>query len=79
MSKKETSGIVISNRMNKTVVVIEKKPSAHKKYGKIILKTNKYYADDPNNKCQIGDIVRIQETRPLSKNKRWKITEIIKS
>lgn len=78
MPKKETYGIVISNKMNKTVTVIEKRPIAHKKYKKIILKTNKYYVDDPNNECKIGDQVRIQETRPLSKNKRWKIIELIK-
>nr|ARW63776.1 ribosomal protein S17 [Chondria sp. (in: red algae)] len=78
MPKKETFGIVISNKMNKTAVVIEKKPITHKKYKKIILRTNRYYADDPNNECKIGDKVKIEETRPLSKNKRWKITELIK-
>nr|YP_009396854.1 ribosomal protein S17 [Ophidocladus simpliciusculus]ARW66040.1 ribosomal protein S17 [Ophidocladus simpliciusculus] len=78
MSKKETSGIVISNKMDKTIVVIVKKPIAHKKYGKIIEKTNKYYVHDPLNKCKIGDQVKIQETRPLSKNKRWKLVESIK-
>lgn len=78
MPKKETSGIVISNKMDKTVIVIEKKPIAHKKYGKIMLRTNKYYVDDPNNQCKVGDKVKIEETRPLSKNKRWKITELIK-
>nr|ARW60654.1 ribosomal protein S17 [Polysiphonia sp.] len=78
MPKKETSGIVISNKMNKTITVIVKNPIAHKKYSKIITKTNKYYVDDPYNKCNIGDRVRIQETRPLSKNKRWKIIELIK-
>nr|ARW69372.1 ribosomal protein S17 [Polysiphonia sp.] len=78
MNKKETTGIVISNKMNKTIIVVVKKPIAHKKYGKIITKTNKYYVDDPLNECHIGDKVRIQETRPLSKNKRWKILELIK-
>nr|ARW68347.1 ribosomal protein S17 [Chondria sp. (in: red algae)] len=78
MPKKETMGIVISNKMNKTVTVIEKKPVAHRKYGKIILKTNKYYVHDPNNQCKIGDKVKIEEVRPLSKNKRWQITELMK-
>ena len=79
MAKKETIGIVISNKMEKTAIVIEKKPVAHKKYGKIILRTNRYYVDDPNNICQIGDKVQIEETRPLSKHKRWKIIELIQS
>lgn len=79
MSKKETVGVVISNKMNKTITVIVKRQIAHKKYGKIIAKTNKYYADDPLNKCKIGDIVKIQETRPLSKNKHWKLIELIRS
>nr|YP_009393356.1 ribosomal protein S17 [Symphyocladiella dendroidea]ARW61918.1 ribosomal protein S17 [Symphyocladiella dendroidea] len=79
MSKKETFGTVISNKMNKTITVIVKHPIAHKKYGKIINRTNRYYVDDPDNKCNIGDRVKIQETRPLSKNKRWKIIELIKN
>nr|YP_009398950.1 ribosomal protein S17 [Cliftonaea pectinata]ARW68145.1 ribosomal protein S17 [Cliftonaea pectinata] len=78
MPKKETNGIVISNKMEKTIVVIVKKQIPHKKYGKIMTKTNKYYVDDPSNKCKIGDLVKIQETRPLSKNKRWKLIELIK-
>nr|YP_010851465.1 ribosomal protein S17 [Echinothamnion hookeri]WGH14442.1 ribosomal protein S17 [Echinothamnion hookeri] len=79
MPNKETFGIVVSNKMNKTITVIVKKPVAHKKYGKIINRTNKYYVDDPFNQCNIGDKVRIQETRPLSKNKRWKIVKLIKN
>lgn len=79
MPKKETIGIVISNKMDKTVTVINKKPKPHQKYGKIILKTNKYYVHDATNECKIGDKVKIEETRPLSKQKRWKITSIIKS
>nr|YP_009399556.1 ribosomal protein S17 [Dictyomenia sonderi]ARW69162.1 ribosomal protein S17 [Dictyomenia sonderi] len=78
MPKKETFGTVVSNKMNKTITVVVKNPSAHKKYGKIINRTNKYYVDDPSNECNIGDTVKIQETRPLSKNKRWKIIELIK-
>nr|YP_009326666.1 30S ribosomal protein S17 [Membranoptera platyphylla]AMJ16923.1 30S ribosomal protein S17 [Membranoptera platyphylla] len=77
MPKKETSGIVVSNKMNKTIVVAVKKQIPHKKYGKIITKTNKYYAHDSLNECCIGDRVKIQETRPLSKNKRWNLIELI--
>nr|ARW64199.1 ribosomal protein S17 [Chondria sp. (in: red algae)] len=78
MAIKETFGVVISNKMHKTAVVIEKKPVPHKKYKKILLKTNKYYVHDPENQCEVGDQVKIEETRPLSKNKRWKITKLIK-
>lgn len=77
MPKKETVGTVISNKMDKTVTVIVKQQIKHKKYKKILNKTNKYYADDPLNICKIGDKIRIQETRPISKNKRWKIIELI--
>nr|AOM64672.1 ribosomal protein S17 [Riquetophycus sp.] len=79
MVKKENIGKVISNKMDKTIIVTVNKKISHKKYNKIIAKTNKYYADDPNNECEIGDIVKIQQTRPLSKNKRWiLINKIIK-
>ncbi len=71
MPIKETLGIVINDKMNKTITVAVKKQVSHKKYGKIYIKTNKYYAHDENNECKIGDIVQIQETRPLSKIKRW--------
>nr|QCI05366.1 ribosomal protein S17 [Compsothamnion thuyoides] len=77
MPKKETSGIVISNKMNKTIIVAVKKQISHKKYNKIMIRTNKYYAHDENNICNIGDTVRIQETRPLSKNKRWTLIKLI--
>nr|CRF40164.1 Ribosomal protein S17 [Laurencia snackeyi] len=77
MPKKETIGIVVSNKMDRTAIVIETKPTAHKKYRKIVSKTNRYYVDDPNNECRVGDKVQIEETRPLSKNKRWKITQLI--
>ena len=77
MTKKETLGTVISNKMDKTATVAVHKPKKHKKYGKITNKTNKYYVDDPNNICKIGDRVKIQETRPLSRNKRWKIIQLI--
>nr|YP_009297123.1 ribosomal protein S17 [Ceramium japonicum]AOM66466.1 ribosomal protein S17 [Ceramium japonicum] len=73
MPTKEKLGIVIKNAMNKTVTVAVKQQTSHKKYKKIFIKTNKFYAHDELNECQIGDTVKIQETRPISKNKRWKI------
>ena len=78
MTKKETIGLVISNKMDKTIIVAVKKQISHKKYGKIITKTNKYYVHDALNQCAIGDKVKIQETRPLSKNKRWNLIELLK-
>nr|QCI05540.1 ribosomal protein S17 [Crouania attenuata] len=71
MNNKIILGIVTSNKMNKTIVVSVKKQVAHKKYAKIMTKTNKYYAHDEDNECNIGDLVEIQSTKPLSKNKRW--------
>jgi len=73
MPIKETTGTVIKNKMNKTITVAVKKQISHKKYGKIIIQTNKYYAHDEKNECNIGDLVKIQETKPISKNKRWKL------
>lgn len=78
MSKKEIYGIVTSNKMDKTIIVTVKKQIAHKKYKKITNKTNKYYAHDNLNQCQIGDKVKIQETRPISKNKHWNLIELLK-
>nr|YP_009293788.1 ribosomal protein S17 [Rhodymenia pseudopalmata]AOM64470.1 ribosomal protein S17 [Rhodymenia pseudopalmata] len=77
MSKKETIGTVVSDKMNKTITVAVKNKIPHKKYSKIILKTNKYYAHDENNECRSGDCVKIEETRPISKNKRWKLVKKI--
>ena len=77
MSNKEIFGIVVSNKMDKTIVVAVRQQISHKKYTKIITKTNKYHAHDETNKCKIGDTVKIQKTRPLSKNKRWKLIELI--
>lgn len=80
MPIKETVGIVINNKMNKTITVSVITKSAHKKYNKIMSKTNKYYAHDENNECNIGDEVKIRETRPLSKNKHWTlVNKIIKN
>nr|WCH56369.1 ribosomal protein S17 [Hypnea sp.] len=78
MPSKETIGIVISNRMEKTITVAIKNQVKHKKYSKIIAKTKKYYAHDEYNECKTGDIVKIKETKPISKIKRWKfISKII--
>jgi small subunit ribosomal protein S17 len=73
MPIKERSGVVISNKMEKTIVVSIENRITHKKYGKVIAKTKKYKAHDENNECQIGDLVTIIETRPLSKTKRWNL------
>nr|QUE28839.1 ribosomal protein S17 [Porphyropsis coccinea] len=73
MATKEKVGQVTSNKMDKTIVVAVENRIAHKKYGKIIVKTKKYKAHDENNSCSIGDIVKIIETRPLSKTKSWKL------
>nr|WCH56169.1 ribosomal protein S17 [Calliblepharis sp.] len=72
MAIKETIGIVTSNKMEKTIKVTVKTQVKHKKYSKIIAKTKKYYAHDEYNECIIGDIVKIEETKPISKTKRWK-------
>lgn len=77
MAVKERVGLVVSNKMQKTVVVAVENRSPHPKYGKIVVKTKKFKAHDPENQCQEGDRVRIRETRPLSKTKRWEIAEII--
>jgi small subunit ribosomal protein S17 len=77
MATKERVGTVISNKMDKTVVVAVENRSPHPKYGKIVVKTKKFKAHDEENRCQEGDRVRIQETRPLSKTKRWQVTEIM--
>ena len=75
--RKERIGQVTSNKMNKTITVAVQRRIKHPIYGKFIGKTTKFTAHDENNDCGIGDTVRIAETRPLSKNKRWRLTEII--
>ena len=77
MAVKERVGLVVSNKMDKTVVVAVENRSPHPKYGKIVVKTKRYKAHDEENKCQEGDRVRIQETRPLSRTKRWNVVEIL--
>jgi small subunit ribosomal protein S17 len=75
--RKERIGIVVSNKMDKTIVVAEKRKVKHPIYGKFINRTTKLMAHDEKNSCNVGDVVRISETRPLSKNKNWRIVEII--
>lgn len=77
MAVKERVGLVISDKMQKTVVVAIENRAPHAKYGKIMVKTRYYKAHDEENTCRVGDRVRIQETRPLSKTKRWQIKEIL--
>lgn len=79
MAVKERVGLVVSDKMDKTVVVAIENRSPHPKYGKIVVKTQKYKVHDENNQCKIGDRVKIRETRPLSRTKRWAIAEIIES
>ncbi|MBW6533535.1 MAG: 30S ribosomal protein S17 [Mariniphaga sp.] len=75
--RKERVGVVVSNKMDKTIVVAEKRKVKHPIYGKFLNKTTKFYAHDEKNDCNIGDLVKIMETRPLSKNKCWRLIEII--
>ena len=75
--RKSRVGIVVSNKMDKTVVVAIKDNVVHPMYGKIIKRTLKVHAHDENNECGIGDKVSIMETRPLSKTKRWRVVSII--
>ena len=70
-------GIVTSNKMDKTVVVAVQRNVQHSVYGKTVKKTYTLKAHDENNSCQIGDTVKVMETRPLSKDKRWRLVEII--
>lgn len=75
--RKERIGVVFSNKMDKSITVAVKWKEKHPIYGKFVNKTKKYHAHDKKNECNIGDTVRIMETRPLSKTKRWRLVEII--
>lgn len=79
MAVKERVGVVVSDKMQKTVVVAIENRSPHPKYGKIVVKTKRYKVHDEDNQCKSGDRVRIRETRPLSRTKRWTIAEILSS
>ncbi len=75
--RKTRTGVVVSDKMDKTIVVEIRTRVRHPLYGKIMNRTNKIKAHDENNECGIGDTVRVMETRPLSKDKRWRLVEII--
>ena len=75
--RKERIGIVTSDKMQKSIVVAVERKVKHPKYGKFVKKTTNFGAHDENNDCNIGDTVRIMETRPLSKNKNWRLVEIV--
>jgi small subunit ribosomal protein S17 len=79
MAVKERVGEVVSDKMEKTIVVAIENRDKHPKYGKIVVRTKKYKVHDEENKCKIGDRVRIRETRPLSRTKRWTVAEILES
>lgn len=75
--RKEIIGVVASNKMDKSISVVVERRVKHAKYGKFVKKSSKFIAHDEKDECNIGDTVRIMETRPLSKNKRWRLVEII--
>jgi 30S ribosomal protein S17 len=75
--RKTRQGIVLSNKMDKTIIAAAKFKEKHPIYGKFISKTKKYYAHDEKNEVNLGDIVQIMETRPLSKLKRWRVVKIV--
>ena len=75
--RKIREGIVVSNKMDKTAVVAVIERVRHRRYAKTVQRTKRLYADDPNNDVREGDRVRLQETRPLSKLKRWRIVEVL--
>ena len=76
-TRRERVGVVVSNSMEKSIVISVKQKIKHPIYGKFVNKTSKFMAHDEENTCNVGDTVKISETRPLSKNKRWRLVEII--
>lgn len=78
VQRKELIGHVVSNKMNKTIVVEVIRKKAHPFYGRVISKAKKFYAHDEKNEAHAGDVVRLEETRPLSKLKRWRLKEILR-
>ena len=78
MPSKVRTGIVVSNKMDKTVIVRVERMAEHPLYGKRIKRAKKYVAHDANNQCGMGDEVKIRETRPFSKTKRWELVEIMR-
>ena len=75
--RKTRVGIVTSNKMDKTITVAVERKVKHPMYGKFVKKTSKFHAHDEKDECTIGDVVKIMETRPLSKTKRWRLIEVI--
>lgn len=79
VNRKQKVGRVVSNKMDKTVVVAVNYLRPHPLYRKTVRKTHKFYAHDETNACNIGDVVRIEETRPLSRLKRWRVVEVVEA
>ncbi|HWC52767.1 MAG TPA: 30S ribosomal protein S17 [Chitinophagaceae bacterium] len=75
--RKTRIGVVTSNKMNKTITVAVERKVKHPIYGKFVKKTTKFHAHDEKNECSIGDTVKIMETRPMSKTKRWRLVEVV--
>ena len=75
--RKERIGLVTSNKMDKSIVVAVEQKVKHAKYGKFLKRTTKFTAHDEENTCSIGDTVKIMETRPISKNKSWRLVEVV--
>lgn len=75
--RKERVGVVTSDKMDKSIVVSVERRVKHPKYGKFVKKTSKFVAHDEKNDCNIGDTVKIMETRPLSKTKNWRLVEVV--
>ncbi len=75
--RKERTGLVVSNKMDKTITVLIERRVMHPKYGKYVKRSTRYHAHDETDQCNVGDKVRIMETRPLSKHKHWRLVEII--
>jgi len=75
--RKEKVGLVVSNKMTKSILVTVERKVKHPKYGKFVKKTSKFMAHDEKNECSVGDTVRIAETRPISKDKCWRLVEIL--
>jgi small subunit ribosomal protein S17 len=75
--RKTRIGVVVSNKMDKTITVAVERKVKHPIYGKFLKKTTKFHAHDEKNECTVNDVVRIMETRPLSKTKRWRLVEVV--
>jgi small subunit ribosomal protein S17 len=75
--RRKLVGVVVSNKMEKSITIAVHTKAKHPIYGKFVNKTSKFMAHDEKNECKVGDVVRIMETRPLSKNKNWRLVEII--